>query len=104
MTREQILKTEWNPEVDELCKNRMVQGFFSYGPIAENYGSGLISAKEKIRQYLDEYDKTGNIEKLLDIRNFAAIEYRYPSHPNAHFEQSNERGIKEMTYRDIERL
>jgi hypothetical protein len=104
MTREQILQTEWNPEIDELCKNRMVQGFYTYGPRVENYGGGLVNARKQIEKYLDKYDKTGNKEYLLDVRNFAMIEFDFPSHPNPHFEVTGDRGIAETTYRDIERV
>lgn len=101
---EQILKTEWNPVVDELCKNRMLQGFYSYGPRAENYGGGLVNARKQAGIYLEMYDKTGNLEKLIDAINFLRIEFDYPSHSNPHFEETHDRGIKEMTYRDIERI
>jgi len=104
MTREQILKTEWNPEIDELCKNRMVQGFYSYGPRAENYGGGLVNARKQADAYLDMYDKTGNKEKLLDAINLLRCEYDFPSHKNPHFDATSDRGISEMTYRDLEGL
>jgi hypothetical protein len=104
MTREQILQTEWNPEIDELCKNRMVQGFYSYGPRHENYGGGLVNARKKAEAYLETYIKTGNREKLLDAINFLRIEFDYPSHKNPHFEVTGDRGITDMTFRDIERV
>lgn len=104
MTREQILKNEWNHEVDELCKNRMVQGFYTYGPRAENYGTGLVNARKQADKYLEMYDNTGNREKLLDAINLLRCEFDFSSHPNAHFADTSDRGINGMTYRDIERM
>lgn len=59
-------------------------GTMRYGPSAQNakIKSGLIWLKER----LEEYEKTGNTELLIDIANFAKIEWMHPSHPNSHFE------------------
>lgn len=45
-------------------------------------GDAIASLKERLKLY----EKTGNLEHLIDVGNFAMIEYMHPRHPNAHFE------------------
>lgn len=88
MTPEEILATEYSVNFDNLRKNRMVHAFFKYGPLRTNYDAdlSLIDAVASLQRRLALYEKTGNTEYLVDIANFAMIEYMYPSHPNAHFD------------------
>jgi DNA/RNA-binding domain of Phe-tRNA-synthetase-like protein len=102
---EQILKTEWSDEFDILAKNRMIVSYHKYGPVKENYGGKLASAIENLEKRLELYRQTGNTEYLVDVRNFAMIEFMFPQHPNAHFNEfSKSPGLGGMTYRDIEGL
>jgi hypothetical protein len=100
-----ILNTEYMPQFDILRKNRMTISFHKYGPIAENYGNKLVSAINNLEKRLQLYKDTGNTEYLADVANFAMIEFMYPQHPNAHFDNRSESpGLGSMTYRDIEQI
>lgn len=100
---EKILKTEYSEEFDLKRKNRMIVSFHKYGPIEENYGNKLVSAIKNLEKRLNLYKETGNIEYLLDVGNFAMIEYKYPQHEKAHFNNLSESpGLGGMTFRDIE--
>jgi hypothetical protein len=100
---DRILSTEYYSEFDDLRKNRMVMSYYKYGPVEENYGQKLVSAIENLKKRLEMYEKTGNTEYLCDIANFSMIEFKYPQHPNAHFNDLSESpGLGGMTYRDIE--
>lgn len=44
-------------------------------------GKAIDSAEERLRLYRE----TGNTEWLVDLANFAMIEFMHPSHPQAHF-------------------
>lgn len=85
MTNEEILKTEYSLDFDTKRKNRMMFSFHKYGPIAVNYKQNYIEAIKSLEKRLDMYKQTGNTEFLLDIANFAMIEYMYPQQPYAHF-------------------
>jgi hypothetical protein len=103
MDSNKILQTEYSEHFDTLRKNRMEVSFHKYGPIKENYGNKLVSAIKNLEARLDLYHKTGNIEYLADVANFAMIEFMYPQHPEAHFNDLSESpGLGGMTYRDIE--
>lgn len=88
MTKD-ILQREYSNEFDELRKNRMVVSYYKYGPIRKNYGEGLVDAIQSLEKRLMKYKETGNTEYLLDIANFAMIEFMFPQHPNAHFKQTD---------------
>jgi len=62
----------------------MAMSFFKYGPVREAYPH-KVSAIESLRRRLDRYEQSGNTEWLIDVANFAMIEFMYPSHPQAHF-------------------
>ncbi len=100
-----ILDTEYSKHFDELRKNRMEVSFHKYGPLRENYGNKLVSAVANLEKRLELYKQTGNTEYLCDVANFAMIEYMYPQHEGAHFDNLSESpGLGGMTYRDIERV
>jgi hypothetical protein len=64
--------------------NRMSTSFFKYGPLADNYptpGHALDSLQERLKRY----QQTGNTEWLMDVANFAMIEFLRPTHEEAHF-------------------
>lgn len=105
MTSEQILSTEYSERFDTLRKNRMVVSFHKYGPLKINYGDKLISAISNLEERLRLYKETGNTEYLADVANFAMIEFMFPQHPMAHYNDLSESpGLGSMTYRDIEHI
>jgi len=93
---EHILTSEYNEEFDRLRKNRMVMSFYKYGPVKENYnkvstdGAALVDAVKSLKLRLNEYLRTGNTEFLVDVANFAMIEYMYPQHSGAHFKATDD--------------
>jgi hypothetical protein len=100
-----ILKGEYLEHFDQLRKNRMVVSFHKYGPVSANYGEKLVSAISNLEKRLQLYKDTGNTEYLADIANFAMIEFMYPQHKDAHYNDlSFSPGLGAVTYRDIEKL
>lgn len=86
MNNDDILKTEYSEEFDNLRKNRMIISFHKYGPLKINYEKKLIDSIRSLEARLMMYKNTGNTEFLCDIANFAMIEFMHPQHPLAHFE------------------
>lgn len=83
-SKESILRRDFSDEFIEGMKNRIVVSHHKYGWASESYPE-LLQAYKSIATRLDLYLKTGNREWLMDVANFAMLEYEYPSHPNAHF-------------------
>lgn len=73
-------------EFDGLRRNRMLMSFFKYGPLQTNYSERLIDSIKSLVRYLEKYQRTGNTEYLVDVANFAMIEFMAPQHPLSHFD------------------
>ena len=85
-TKEQILNRDWSIDFIEGMKNRIVMSHHKYGWMSETYPNHLADAIGSLEMRLAAYKKTGNTEFLMDIANFAMIEYMFPQHDNAHFD------------------
>jgi hypothetical protein len=79
------LLTEYSDKFDDLRKNAVRVSFYKYGPAKKNFGEGRVDAIKSLRKKLLAYEKTGNMEYLADIANYAMFEYMFPIHPLAHF-------------------
>lgn len=71
-------------------KNSMAQAFIKYGPVADAYPR-KVDAIQSLRRRLRKYEETGNKEWLIDIANFAMIEFMHPSHADAHYRGTSEK-------------
>lgn len=102
---EEILATEYSEEFDVLRKNRVATSFHKYGPIAINYGEGLVEGIPTLERCIEAYKRTGNIEYMVDVANYAMFEYMHPQHKNAHFkatESKESAGIVGMSVKQLE--
>ncbi len=86
-TREQILRRDYATEFDSLRQNSIVQSHYKYGWMSETYPA-LASAFGSLKQRVELYERTGNAEWLVDIANFAMIEFKHPAHPAYHFRRT----------------
>jgi hypothetical protein len=83
-TKEQILSRDWSSDFVAQMQNRIIVSHHKYGWCSDTYPE-LAQAVKSIKTRVDKYLETGNTEWLIDVANFAMIEYKHPSHPNAHF-------------------
>lgn len=83
--------TEWCDEFDRLRRNRMVMGAHRYGLMCEarKWRTDRIVG---LRSKLAFYSSTGNTEALVDIANYAMLEFMRPAHPTAHFRALDDHG------------
>lgn len=90
MSDEQILKTEYSKRFDELRQNRMIVSYHKYGPLKKNYEEySCLDAIANLKKRLEKYEETGNTEFLVDVANFAMIEFMYPQKEGAFFEATD---------------
>lgn len=73
----------------EGMRNRMAVSYYKYGPVAEAYPH-RVNALESLLVRLQRYEQSGNTEWLMDVANFAMIEFMYPRHPNAFFQGTDD--------------
>lgn len=85
-----VMETEFSEDFVEKMKNRMATSYFKYGEVKNNYGiDGDKDAIASLEKRIEKYKETGNTEWLVDVGNFAMIEYMFPSHEDAHFKATD---------------
>lgn len=77
------MDTEVSREFLQGMADRMSASFHKYGPVAA--AAGKFDNLASLRERLAKYEETGNTEWLMDVANFAMIEYMYPRHERAHY-------------------
>ncbi len=70
--------------------DRMGVSFCKYGLVADAYPN-RVDAIASLHQRLVKYAETGNTEWLMDVANYAMIEFMHPRHPQAHFRGTDSR-------------
>ncbi len=83
--------TEFSERFVKGMKDRMAVSYFKYGPVASGYPD-RVNAVESLRLRLEEYLSTGNTEYLMDVANFAMIEFMHPAHEKAHYHATDSDG------------
>lgn len=106
-----ILKTQFSEDFVSKMKNRMIASFYKYGPLEKNFNRKNPEDNCKILPCLEDrlelYRETGNTEWLIDVANYAMMEFMYPQHPNAHFratDSDESPGAHGLTWREIEKF
>lgn len=83
-SHEEILKRDWDTEFIARMQRAIITSHYKYGWMSDTYPE-LAKAVDCIQERLDLYRKTHNADYLTDIANFAMIEKKCPSYPDAHF-------------------
>lgn len=83
-TREQILSRDFSDEFVVKMKNAIEMSHHKYGWASKTYPE-LAQAVKCIQDRVDAYNKTHNKDYLVDIANFAMLEYMYPMYSDAHY-------------------
>ena len=79
-----IPASEFSREFAQGMADRMAVSYCKYGAVAEAYPV-RVDAIESLKKRLDKYAQDGNTEWLIDVANFAMIEFMHPRHHAAHF-------------------
>jgi hypothetical protein len=69
----------------------MLVSAYKYGEVSEAYPE-RVNAIESLGLRLAKYAETGNVEYLVDVANFAMIEFMHPRHAKAHFKATDADG------------
>lgn len=81
---EKILQRDFSTEFVAHMKNAILTSHYKYGWMSQTYPE-LAQAYKCIRERLELYEKTHNTEYLVDIANFAMIEYKHPAFPDSRY-------------------
>lgn len=83
-SREEILERDFSEEFVNKMRNSIEMSFYKYGFSSKTYPE-LAQAHKSIRKRLELYEKTHNTEYLIDIANFAMLEFKYPSFKDSEY-------------------
>jgi hypothetical protein len=78
-----ITQSEDSPKFHERMRQAMTVSFHKYGPLKDAYPH-KVNAIASLKKRLKLYECTGNADYLVDIANFAMIEFMLPAHELAH--------------------
>lgn len=87
-TREEILKRDFSEAFITKMKNAIETSHYKYGWANKTYPE-LAQAHKCIEQRLNMYRKTHNKEHLIDVANFAMLEFLYPSYQDAKYQPTD---------------
>lgn len=77
-------ESEYSPAFLQGMVNRMAVSFHKYGAVEDAYPD-RVDAIASLQMRLERFAEDGNTEWLIDVANFAMIEFMHPRHPAAHF-------------------
>jgi hypothetical protein len=83
-----VPESENSEQFHQGMMDRMGVSYFKYGLVEEAYPS-KVDAIASLQKRLERYAETGNTEWLMDVANFAMIEFMHPRHPGAHFRSTD---------------
>lgn len=84
MTRDEILQRDFSEAFVRKMKNAIEMSFHKYGFSSKTYPK-LAQAHKCIQERLNLYEKTHNKEYLVDIANFAMLEFMHPAFEDARY-------------------
>lgn len=84
-----IPSSEFSDKFVQGMYNRMAFSFYKYGKVADGFPD-KIDAIKSLEQRLTNYKNDGNGEWLMDVANFAMIEFMRPRHPKYYFKSTDE--------------
>lgn len=84
MTRDEILQRDFSECFIVMMKNAIETSYYKYGNASKTYPE-LAQAYKCIQERFDLYVKTHNKEYLVDIANFAMLEFMYPSFEDSRY-------------------
>lgn len=83
-TREEILRRDFSEPFVQKMKNAIETSHYKYGWASKTYPE-LAQAYKCVAERLEAYKKTHNKEYLVDVANFAMLEFLYPSFDDAKY-------------------
>lgn len=84
-------KTEYSEKFIDGMLNRMEVSFQRYGALKDGFPF-KVSAIKTLELKLRKYKEEKNLEHLIDLANYAMIEFMHPSLEGAYFEATDSNG------------
>ena len=102
-----ILEHDYSEKFDELRKAAIIVSHYKYGSVENNFGKyGGVDAIETIKMCIEKFEKTKNVEYLIDVANYAMFRFMYPKEGEFYrpTDSSESAGIYGFSQKEMERL
>lgn len=86
-----LLATNTSRKFHDLMDAAMLVSAYKYGEVSDAYPD-KVNAMQSLGVRIAKYVETGNVEYLVDVANFAMIEFMHPAHGNAHYKATDADG------------
>lgn len=88
-TLKQLEQIQWSDLFEKYMRNRLMMGGLRYGVFGQK-GKPKYNSIESIKRRIEQYEKTGNTEFLVDVANLCMVEFVEGVHPNKHFHAADD--------------
>ena len=79
--------SEYDQKFIQGMLDRMAMSYSTYGAVKDGFPD-KIDALKSLSGRIHKYRTTGNTEWLMDVANFAMIEFMFPTIEGAHFKNT----------------
>lgn len=86
--REEIMRRDFSNEFVSKMKNAIELSHYKYGFASKTYPE-LAQAYKCLEQRFELYLKTHNTEYLVDVANFAMLEFMFPSFEDSKYKPTD---------------
>lgn len=90
--------SEWSSKFLQMMLNSMCMSYFKFGYVRNNFPKPVDSLAT-LESMLSKYRKSGNSDYLVDIANYAMIEYMHPSVEGVKYAPGDP-GVDSRTWRE----
>lgn len=87
-TREEILKEDFSEDFVNKMKNAIETSYYKYGHAKKTYPE-LAKACSCIQERMNLYFQTRNKDYLVDVANFAMLEFMFPAFEDAYYKPTD---------------
>lgn len=104
---EDILKTEYSIEFDDIRKKMMIMSYYKYGKIIENAHSGCSDFVKSLDKRYEAFKKTKNTEFLADMANLCMMIWMYPDCFGCHYTPTDSKdspGIDGISVKEMQSI
>lgn len=81
--------SEWSEKFEQLMRNRLIMGALRYGEMHKQE-DGFYHYPKSVLSKLQQYQRTGNTELLVDAANCCMLEFVKGKHPLKHFHATDD--------------
>jgi hypothetical protein len=90
ITLEDLYESEWSPRFEYMMRHRLIMGSFRYELFEEKKRKLEYDMPGEAIRRIKAFQKSGNLEHLVDAANMLLIEFECGNHPKRHFSATDD--------------